>query len=119
MSPKETASFWRSDITALGAVSWPAAGFLLPPVCCMAKQVVGVSSLLTCHELRSPVESKLLLNSGSVVVLCLVIIFLPEKMWYGAEGLVIQTLKSGMAFVMEIDFKFHANERLWIQGGSY
>lgn len=37
MSPKETASFGQTDRTALGSVSWPAAGFLLPSVCCIAE----------------------------------------------------------------------------------
>lgn len=36
MNTKETASFGK-DITALGSVSWPAAGFLLLSVCLHCK----------------------------------------------------------------------------------
>lgn len=62
----------QTDRTALGSVSWPAAGFLLPSVCCIAEpaglhipRYLGneawvdswVSGLLTHHELCSPLLS--------------------------------------------------------------
>lgn len=40
VSAKEVASFGKTDITALGSVSWPAADFLLPSVCCVAKLTI-------------------------------------------------------------------------------
>lgn len=40
MSAKEAASFGKTDVTALGSVSWPAAGFLLLSVCWIAKLTI-------------------------------------------------------------------------------
>lgn len=40
VSAKEAASFGKTDITALGSVSWPAAGVLLLSVCCIAKLTI-------------------------------------------------------------------------------
>lgn len=98
VSAKEAASFGRTDITALVCVSWPAAGFLLPSVCCIAKlticgpkwaaQIFGKLGIGRYLEWAASLpatscallccQSKLLLNSTSVLLLLLVIIFLPE-----------------------------------------
>jgi len=109
VSPKEAASFGKTDVTALGSVPWPAAGFSLPSVSHVAKVTICGAELFRClgnwewagswreqplslpRAVLSCCQSKLLLNIRSISLLLLVIIFLPEMMWYGVEGLVIQT----------------------------